>query len=101
MVRKEKKNGFAHAFYVSRAWYRCRKAYAESVGGLCERCYAKGKIVPGTEVHHKIRLSQKNLSNPDIALNWANLELLCDDCHKEEHKSTRRWRADKDGHVSI
>lgn len=98
----QKETGFAHRFYVSQAWIKCRRAYAVSVGGLCERCYAAGRIVPGTQVHHKIRLTPKNLSNPEISLNWNNLELLCDDCHQEEHKSGIRWRADsKTGHFPL
>ena len=91
---------FAHSFYKSWPWIKCQRAYKESKGGLCERCWAKGLIVPGAEVHHKIRLTPENLSDPSIALNWDNLELLCNDCHKEEH-SKRRWRVDELGHVSI
>lgn len=87
-------------FYTSRAWRRCRDAYAASVSGLCERCLAKGLIVPGDEVHHKIRLTPENLSNPAIALNWDNLELLCSDCHQEEHRGTR-WRCDAMGRVIL
>ena len=92
---------FAHAFYVSGAWVKCRRAYAESVGGLCERCYRKGLIVPGTQVHHKVKLTPKNITNPEITLNWNNLELLCDECHQAEHRKGPRWRADAEGHVVI
>ena len=45
---------YLQPFYSSRAWRDCRDAYARSVGGLCERCRAKGLITPGTEVHHKV-----------------------------------------------
>ena len=94
------KEKFAAAFYTSRAWRKCRTAYAQSKGGLCERCWSKGLIVPGKEVHHKTRLTPDNLNDPNVALNWDNLELLCDDCHKEEHCKTR-WRADELGHVEL
>ena len=94
------KEKFAAVFYTTRAWRKCRAAYAQSKGGLCERCWSKGLIVPGKEVHHKIRLTPYNLNDPNIALNWENLELLCDDCHKEEHSKTR-WRADELGHVEL
>lgn len=100
-IRRNKSTGFAHSFYVSPAWIKCRRAYAESVGGMCERCYAGGKIVPGTQVHHRIRLTPKNISNPEITLNWENLELLCEDCHREEHERGIRWRADAEGRVVI
>ena len=99
--KQNKQTGFAHQFYVSPAWIKCRRAYAESVGGMCERCYASGKIVPGTQVHHKIRLTPQNINNPEITLNWDNLELLCDDCHNDEHKKGVRWRTDAEGHVAI
>ncbi|MBQ8708925.1 MAG: HNH endonuclease [Succinivibrionaceae bacterium] len=91
---------FARDFYISPEWIRCRKAYAQSKGWLCERCAACGDIVPGDEVHHKIRLSRQNLSDPSIALNWDNLELLCKDCHLREH-GRRIARTDAGGHVDI
>ena len=92
---------FAHPFYVSSVWISCRRAYAKSVGGLCERCLAKGLYTPGTQVHHKIRLTPTNINDPSVALNWDNLELLCTDCHQEEHKHKRRWEADEYGRVML
>ena len=91
---------FAHTFYKSAAWMKCARAYKRSKGGLCERCWSNGLVVPGEEVHHKIKLTPENINDPAIALNWDNLELLCKNCHLEEHKGTR-WRADELGHVEI
>ncbi len=91
---------FARTFYKSGAWTKCRQAYKTSVGGLCERCLAKGLIVPGVEVHHKIRLTPENIDDPAIALCFDNLELLCADCHQEEHRPTR-WRTDELGRVDL
>lgn len=91
---------FAHDFYKSWAWRKCANGYRTSKGGLCERCLKKGLIVPGDEVHHKIRLTPENLKDPTIALNWDNLELLCKNCHLEEHRPVR-WRVDPAGHVMI
>lgn len=76
---------FARAFYKSKAWQDCREAYIQSVHGLCERCLSKGLYIPGKIVHHKILLTPENINNPDICLNWENLELLCQDCHNKEH----------------
>lgn len=93
---------FARQFYMSRSWIKCRKAYAQSKGHLCERCWSKGLIVPGKEVHHKIRLTPENINDPSIALNWDNLELLCKDCHDEEREKknvVRRWRCGPDGRL--
>lgn len=47
---------------------------------ICERC---GK--PATICHHKTYLNESNVHDPEIALNPANLEALCIDCHNAEH----------------
>jgi len=45
-------------------------------GGVCERCnYSKTKIL---EIHHKNRNRKNNT--------FENLELLCPNCHAEEHR---------------
>ena len=88
-------------FYRSMAWRNCREAYIKSVGGICERCAAKGIISAGTEVHHKIRLSPRNVKDPKVTLSWENLELLCEDCHHKEHgKIEKRWTCGPDGRVT-
>ena len=74
------------SFYHTQAWYKCRDAYSKSVGGLCERCAAKGLIRPGKIVHHKEYISAENINDPEILLCFDNLELLCQDCHNAEHK---------------
>ena len=95
-----KESGFAHAFYTSRVWRKCAKDYKISRQGLCERCLKKGLIVPGDEVHHKIRLTPENIKKPEISLCWDNMELLCKDCHMEEHTGIR-WRADEQGRIEL
>ena len=97
---KQIEPGFAREFYCSWAWIKCARAYKQSKGGLCERCWSRGLIVPAEEVHHKVKLTPDNLSDPQIALNWDNLECLCKNCHMEEHSRTR-WRADELGHVEL
>lgn len=71
---------WAKSFYKSKAWRECRDAYYASKYGLCERCGNPGKIV-----HHKIYLTPENINDPNISLNWDNLELLCQHCHNIEH----------------
>lgn len=68
------------SFYKSKAWRQCRHAFFASRHGLCERCQGSGKIV-----HHKVYLTPDNINDPDVSLNWDNLELLCHDCHNKEH----------------
>jgi 5-methylcytosine-specific restriction endonuclease McrA len=71
---------FARKFYNSSAWRDCRQAYFAKRFGLCERCGSAGKIV-----HHIKYLNEGNIDDPNITLNFENLELLCQDCHNDEH----------------
>ena len=90
------------AFYNSKEWQRCRAEYLSMVGGLCERCEAKGKINPARFVHHKEYISLNNIQDPEVLLSFDNLEALCFDCHNSEHfKSKRRYRIDEYGRVQI
>lgn len=74
---------FAERFYKSKAWRDCRDAYFIYRHGLCERC---GR--PGAIVHHRIYLTPQNINDPNVSLNWENLELTCQDCHNNEHHGT-------------
>ena len=94
MNQSQKKRKANQAFYHSKEWKHCRDAYLSYCGGLCERCKAKGIITPAYVVHHKIYLDGENINNPDISLNFSNLEALCFTCHNQEHfksQSKRRW----------
>lgn len=70
----------AKRFYKSKAWRQCRDAYFNYRYGLCERCSNPGKIV-----HHKTYIDLDNVNDPNVTLNFSNLELLCQDCHNREH----------------
>jgi len=76
---------FARKFYSSKAWQSCRNEYAKRRHYLCEDCLRRGIYRPGTIVHHKIELDPINIENPEIALSFDNLELLCRDCHASKH----------------
>ena len=95
------------AFYVSWTWRKCRKAFMEYKGNLCERCLSRGVIEPGSkdrplEVHHKIQLTADNVKDPAVALAWSNLELLCKSCHDaERERRQKRWRIREDGRVEV
>lgn len=88
---------FARAFYKSRAWEDTRAAYARSVGGLCERCRAQGRYVPGDIVHHRVHLSPANIGDPSVTLAFSNLELLCRQCHADEHPEIYGRTAPREG----
>ena len=70
----------AKKFYKSKAWKKTRQAYFNSKFGICERCEETGDIV-----HHKVYLDINNINDPDVILNWENLELLCIFHHNSEH----------------
>lgn len=72
-------------FYKDKLWERCRADYMKSVGGMCERCRKKGRIVPAKIVHHIRHLTLENQNDPNIAYSFDNLEALCLDCHNKEH----------------
>lgn len=90
---------FTEGFYSTKKWKKCKNAYIKSVGGLCERCLARGRIVPGAIVHHKKHLTPENIHDESVTLNWDNLELLCMTCHAEEHAGLepKRWSFGDDG----
>lgn len=81
---------FAIQFYSSKAWKQCREEYKKQRHYLCERCAAKGLLVPGVIVHHRRRVSPETINDPEVLLNFDNLELLCRKCHEDEHKSERK-----------
>lgn len=83
-----------HNFYKSKQWFIARTVKTQNANGRCERC---GKI--GEEVHHKIPLKVDNVSDALISLNQENLELLCRECHNNEHGRFQKKSNpfDKDG----
>ena len=91
-------------FYKSREWQTCRDNYYRYRRGLCERCLAKGIVSVGEEVHHKVRLTLDNINDENISVNFNNLELLCRNCHIDEHRddrrSEKRYSVNADGSVS-
>lgn len=97
---------FSRRFYKSKAWEDTRAAYIRSVHGLCERCFAHGKLVPGEIVHHKVHLTPENINDPSITLAFGNLEYVCRQCHADEHpeiygrgeeRQPRRFSFDENG----
>ena len=95
---------FAKSFYSSKAWQDCREAYAKKVCYLCEECLRKGIYRPGEIVHHKEKVTPRNIHNPEILFGFGNLELLCRECHGGEHserEKNRRYKFDADGRIIL
>ena len=74
----------APEFYGSRKWKKCRRNYL-SLHPTCERCDKLGIVKRAEIVHHKIYLDTNSYKEPEVALNFDNLEALCFDCHRAEH----------------
>ena len=92
---------FARKFYSSKAWKNTRAAYAKSRRNLCELCLEKGLLVPCEIVHHKVELTPENIDNPDVTLNWNNLQCVCRDCHAMIHdRRNLRYKIDELGRVT-
>ena len=89
------------AFYHSSAWLKCRDAYLKSVGGLCERCADQGRTEPARIVHHKEYVSLENITDPEVLLDFDNLEALCQTCHNQEHHTiqSERFILDQNGRI--
>lgn len=92
---------YAKQFYSSKAWQECRKAYAKSKKNLCEKCLEEGLIVPGELVHHKIHISPNNIHDPNVTLDFNNLELLCRQHHMNIHTGKmHRYTVDELGRIA-
>ena len=95
---------FAKKFYSTTTWYKCRNDYTAYRGHLCERCLRRGILARGEIVHHKIELTPDNIDDPNITLNFNNLELLCRPCHAEVHDkrvNCRRFSIGPNGEIII
>jgi len=92
---------FAKQFYKSTAWRKCRAAFIAKRkaidGGLCQMC---GEQL-GYIVHHITELNELNINDPNITLNFQNLQFVCKNCHDKEHGfftlSEKRLKFDSDG----
>ena len=64
----------------------------------CERCDD-----PAQMVHHRTHITPENINDPNVTLDWANLESLCMDCHNAEHFGgpvcAEGLRFDRDGNL--
>ena len=74
---------------------------------MCERCLERGVIETGSkdrplEVHHKTALTAGNITDPNVTLNWQNLELLCKTCHDaEKERKRKRYTITTEGRVIL
>jgi len=85
-LRKERKRldaerGDDRAFYRSAAWRRCRREFAAlNPKRICAEHFKRGRIEPATIVDHIVPRSVR----PELELNVANLQWLCQTCHNQK-----------------
>ena len=68
--------------YGTPRWFAVRNAVRRRDRGKCQRCGA-----PGRDVHHK-----RPVRSGGAVFDLANLELLCVNCHADEHRLIRMKR---------
>ena len=96
-------------FYKSSEWRTFRRKFINYVGGVCQDCWEAGIIETGSkeqplEVHHVIPLTDENINDPKITMNYRNCRLLCKACHDKRRTKKhppRRWSVDGDGNVVL
>lgn len=90
---------FSKSFYDSKRWRQCRAAYIQHRigidGGMCETCHKE----IGYIVHHKIELTEQNIDDDTITLNFNNLEYDCKHCH--DRKDGHFVRRSKDNTLLV
>lgn len=93
---------YAEKFYKSQLWKTTREQYSKSKGYLCEKCLERGLYTTGEIVHHITPIMESNINDPEITLNWDNLQLLCRSCHEQTHrrKAPKRYTVDELGRVT-
>ena len=65
--------------YNNSQWNNIRLEAIKRANGLCEVCYAKGRLKAGNEVHHIIKVANgDSRSNYDL----DNLIYVCTRCHR-------------------
>lgn len=78
--------------YQNTTWRKLRDTFMKE-HPICERCLAKGKITPATDVHHIKSAFRNGEVNYSLLLDDKNLMSLCKECHGDIHASQQ-------GHVS-
>jgi 5-methylcytosine-specific restriction protein A len=68
-------NGSVGSFYSNSAWLKLRN-YKRLLNPICESCEKLGLIIPFNTIDHIIPISEGG-----AALDLANLQTLCKQCH--------------------
>ena len=75
---------FAKQLYASKAWTELRRNLIVERGPICQKC---GRFIADASKiigHHKIALTQGNISDINFTLNPNNIDIICTWCHNRE-----------------
>ena len=73
-------------FYASKRWRDLRNVLIIQRHGICDRCGLDCSDDTSQLIaHHKEHLTDETLSVPEVAVNPANIEILCQKCHAHYH----------------
>ena len=75
-----------HQFYCSKPWTDLSFRLKIERDGKCQRCGTVPDDFSLLIGHHKVELTEENISNPAISLNPEHIEIICLDCHNKEHR---------------
>lgn len=83
--RRTPEAGKYRKLYKTPGWRSLRRRKLKT-NPLCERCEAKGFVVPATVVNHRI----PHKGDLKLFWDWDNLESACADCHDGPIQSEER-----------
>lgn len=78
--------GALKQFYLSTPWIQLRSNLIIERKATCERCKKVFSDTSKLIGHHKIELTEKNVTDVTISLNKEKIEIICHDCHNKEHR---------------
>ena len=75
-----------HKFYCSKPWRDLSYNLKVEANGKCSRCGEVFEDFSKLIGHHKIELTESNVSDPNVSLNPIHIEIICTLCHNKEHR---------------
>jgi 5-methylcytosine-specific restriction enzyme A len=83
--QQERQTTEEHRFYMRKEWKNLRTAFVAD-NPLCKMCLDEDVIRVGQQVDHIIPVRQA----PDRALDWTNLQHLCDKHHNQKSRKEQQ-----------
>lgn len=85
-MREMARQAVLQQFYTSKDWRDFRMNLIRQRGCVCARCGQTFEDLSRLIGHHSpVELTIDNVHDPAVSLNPNNIEILCLDCHNQEH----------------